>query len=71
MHDLEAYRSAVLKKFEIYSQVFKFVQLKIQGKFNLVKNAGDMIKIYNHMRSQEDRYGMAVRMADMLKVAKI
>lgn len=71
MHDLKAYRNAVLKKFEIYSQVFKFVQLKIQGKFSLVKNAGDMIKIYNHMRSHEDRYGMAVRMADMLKVAKI
>ena len=71
MHDLQAYRDAVIKKFEIYSTVFKFVQLKIQGKFSMVKNAGDMMKIYNHMKREEDRYGMAVKMADMLKVSKI
>ncbi|MEW5840874.1 NAD(P)/FAD-dependent oxidoreductase [Nitrososphaera sp.] len=71
MHDLAAYRQAVLKKFEIYSTVFRFVQLKIQGRFSMIKNAPDMIKIYNHMKGEEDRYGMAVRMADMLKVAKL
>jgi flavin-dependent dehydrogenase len=71
MHDLQAYRDAVIKKFEIYSTVFKFVQLKIQGKFSMVKHAPDMMKIYNHMKREEDRYGMAVRMADMLKVSKI
>jgi hypothetical protein len=71
MHDLAAYRNAVMKKFEVYSLVFKFVQLKIQGKFSMVKNAGDMLKIYSHMKANEDRYGMAVKMADMLKVSKI
>ncbi len=71
MHDLNAYRDAVIKKFEIYSLVFKFVQLKIQGKFNMVKHAADMLKIYRHMKSQEDRYGMAVRPIDMLKVSLI
>lgn len=71
MHDLQAYHDAVLEKFRVYSLIFKFVQLKIQGKFSMVKNAGDMIKIYNHIKSNEDRYGMAVKMADMLKVSKI
>lgn len=71
MHDLGAYRNTVIKKFEIYSTVFKFVQMKIAGKFSMIKHAGDMLKIYNHMKSEEDRYGMAVKWTDMLKVSKI
>jgi flavin-dependent dehydrogenase len=71
MHDLQAYRDAVLDKFAVYSLIFKFVQLKIQGKFSMVKHGADMLKIYRHMKGNEDRYGMAVRMADMLKVSKI
>lgn len=71
MHDMKAYRDAVLEKFKVYSLVFKFVQLKIQGRFSMVRHAADMIKIYNHMKGEEDRFGMAVRMADMLKVSKI
>lgn len=71
MHDMKAYREAVLEKFKVYSLVFKFVQLKIQGKFSMVRHAADMIKIYNHMKAEEDRFGMRVRMADMLKVSKI
>jgi hypothetical protein len=30
-----------------------------------------MLKIYRHMKGHEDRYGMGVRMVDMLKVAKV
>jgi flavin-dependent dehydrogenase len=71
MHDLDGYRNAVMKKFEMYSLVFKFVQLKIQGRFSMVKNAADMLRIYGHMKGNEDRYGMQVSMADMLKVAKL
>jgi flavin-dependent dehydrogenase len=71
MHDLAAYRDAVIEKFRVYSLVYKFVQLKIQGKFNIVKHAADMLRIYLHMKANEDRYGMSVRMADMLKVSKI
>jgi hypothetical protein len=71
MHDLQAYRDAVLKKFEIYSLIFKFVQLKIQGRFSMVRHGADMLKIYRHMKGHEDRYGMGVRMVDMLKVAKV
>lgn len=71
IHDLDGYRDAVMKKFEMYSLVFKFVQLKIQGRFSMVKNAADMLRIYGHMKGNEDRYGMQVSMADMLKVAKL
>jgi flavin-dependent dehydrogenase len=71
IHDLQAYRDAVLEKFRVYSLVFKFIQLKITGKFSMVKHGMDMLKLYRHMKSEEERYGMEIRMADMLKVARI
>jgi hypothetical protein len=71
LHDMPGYRQAVLEKFKIYSLVFKFIQLKISRKFNIVKHSIDMLKLYQHMKSEEERYGMKVRMADMLKVSKI
>jgi hypothetical protein len=30
-----------------------------------------MLKIYRHMKSEEARYGMEVRMSDMLKVSRV
>jgi flavin-dependent dehydrogenase len=71
MHDLQEYRDAVLEKFRIYSLVFKFIQLKISGKFSMVKHGMDMLKLYRHMKSEEQRYGMQIGMADMLKVSRI
>jgi flavin-dependent dehydrogenase len=71
MHDLQAYRDAVLEKFRVYSLVFKFIQLKITGKFSMVKHGMDMLKLYRHMKGEEERYGMEIRMADMLKVSRI
>lgn len=70
MHDMQEYRRDVIKKFRIYSLVFKFIQLKMSGKFSMAKHAIDMVKIYRHMKSEQDRYGMEVKMADMLKVSR-
>jgi flavin-dependent dehydrogenase len=71
LHDMKNYRKAVLKKFEVYSTVFKFIRLKITRRFNLIKHTYDLLKIYNHMKNQEDRYGMKVKMTDMVKVSRI
>jgi hypothetical protein len=71
LHNTVAYRKAVLEKFKMYSLVFRFIQLKITGKFNVVKHGTDMFKLYRHMKSEEDRYGMKVRMSDMLKISGI
>ncbi|HEX7033145.1 MAG TPA: NAD(P)/FAD-dependent oxidoreductase [Nitrososphaera sp.] len=71
MHDLRAYRQEVLERFRMYAIVFKFIQLKIAGKFSMLKHGMDMLKIYRHMKSEEERYGMEVRMADMLKVSRV
>jgi len=58
VHDIKSYREAVLKRFKIYTLVFKFIQLKIAGKFNMIRHVYDLLRIYNHMKSEEDRYGM-------------
>ena len=70
LHDTKNYRKEVLKKFEVYSTVFNFIRSKIRGRFNLLKNSYELLRIYNHMKREEDRYGMKVRIADMIKVSK-
>jgi flavin-dependent dehydrogenase len=71
LHDIKSYREAVLKRFKIYKLVFKFIQLKIAGKFNMIRHVYDLLRIYNHMKSEEDRYGMQVKMINMMKVSRI
>ncbi|HET7391852.1 MAG TPA: NAD(P)/FAD-dependent oxidoreductase [Nitrososphaeraceae archaeon] len=71
LHDIKSYREAVLKRFKIYTLVFKFIQLKIAGKFNMLRHVYDLLRIYNHMKSEEDRYGMQVKMINMMKVSRI
>src|SRR5919199_378793 len=66
LNDARAYTDEVMKRFEIYTTVFKFIQLKIANKFNIMRHLPDLIKIYRHMKSQEDRYGMAVKIADLM-----
>jgi flavin-dependent dehydrogenase len=71
LENFTKYRDSVLKKFEIYSLVFKFIQMKIRGTFKLLKNPLELFRIYNHMKRQEDRYGMEIKLLDLIKVAKI
>ncbi len=66
----ELYRQSVLEKFAIYSKVLSFVRNKMDSKFGMVKNFVDMLAIYRYMKKNEKRFGMEIRMADMMKVAK-
>ncbi len=36
----------------------------------LIKNFVDMLAIYRYMKKNEKRFGMEIRMSDMMKVAK-
>jgi flavin-dependent dehydrogenase len=71
LYDTKSYREAVLNRFKIYALVFKFIKMKIAGKFNMVRHVYDLLMIYNHMKREEDRYGMQVKLTDMMKIAKI
>lgn len=68
--DMKLYEQKILEQFKIYSLVFNFVSKKISGTFNLLNNPLDLLRIYNHMKSNENRYGMEVSMLNMMKVSK-
>lgn len=70
-NNIKAYRDVVLKRFRIYTIVFNFIQMKISGKFNMIRHSFDLLKIYNHMKREENRYGMEIKIEDMIKISKI
>ena len=70
MHDFRAYEAAVAKHFGIYDKVFSFVRKKINHKFSMARSVMDVLSIYRYMKSNEKRFGMDIKMSDLMKVAK-
>jgi len=68
LDDWEAYRKAVLKKFEYFNYVYDIIQLKFAGRFNMVKHLPLMVKTYREMKKMEDRFGLKVRMNDFKQI---
>jgi flavin-dependent dehydrogenase len=71
LNDLTEYYNKVLTQFKIYSLVYNFIKLKISNQFSILRNCIDLLKIYNHMKKREDRYGMEIDMMNMFKLTKI
>lgn len=70
MRDFPAYERAVERHFGIYDKVFGFVRKKIHRDFSMIKSLPDVISIYRYMKKNERRFGMEIKMSDLLKVAK-
>lgn len=70
MHDFEAYEKAVGEHYAVYDKVFRFVRAKIHKNFSFVKSLPDFIAIFRYMKKNEDRFGMDIRMGDLIKVAR-
>ena len=70
MHDFAAYEKAIEKHYKVYAKVFNFVRAKIQKDFSFIKALPDFIAIFRYMKKNEDRFGMNIKIADLLKVAK-
>jgi len=66
----ERYRLEVLEQFSIYQKVLSFIRNKMESKFGILKHFADLIAIYRYMKKNEKRFGMEIRMSDMMKVAK-
>jgi len=64
LDNLPAYRKAVLKKFEYFNYVYDIINLKLQGKFSMMKQLPLMLKVYREMKKMEDRFGMEIRLND-------
>jgi hypothetical protein len=71
MYDMETYSEAVLKHFDIYAKVYRFIKAKMDGNFSLLRQFPDMASIYWHMRSNERRYGLETKLGDILKVINV
>ncbi len=69
--DLERYRQEVLDKFKVYLDVFNFVRSKCSDEFSMVKFLPSLIRIYRYMRAREARFGMEMKISDLMKVAKM
>jgi hypothetical protein len=54
----------------VYAKVFNFVHAKIQKNFSFLKALPDFIAIFRYMKKNEDRFGMDIKISDLLKVAK-
>ncbi|MEM1995404.1 MAG: NAD(P)/FAD-dependent oxidoreductase [Nitrososphaerales archaeon] len=66
--NLDAYEKAVLRKFSIYSKVFSFIYSKLNNTFNLTSQLRNILSIFLHMKFNEARYGLQIRLKDVLKV---
>jgi hypothetical protein len=71
MYDMEAYSEAVLKHFDVYAKVYRFIKAKVDGNFSMLSQFPDLASIYWHMRSNERRYGLETHLRDILKVVKV
>ncbi len=71
LDDLEAYSEAVLKKYDLYAKVYRFIKAKMDGNFSMLSQFPDLAAIYWHMRSNERRYGLETHLRDMLKVVGV
>ena len=70
MHDFKAYEKAVEKHYKVYAKVFSFVRAKIHKNFSFFKALPNFIAIFRYMKKHEDRFGMEIKIADLMKVAK-
>ena len=70
MHDFKAYEKAIEKHYKVYAKVFNFVRAKIHHNFSFLKALPDFLSIFRYMKKNEDRFGMHIKIADLMKVAK-
>lgn len=70
-YDINKYFIAVRDNFKIYTNVYNFIKKKISNRFNIFKDFAETLKIYNHMKNNESRYGMEIKISNMLKLTKI
>jgi flavin-dependent dehydrogenase len=69
--DRQAYAREVLKRFAVYTKVFKFVKAKLDGSFSVVSQFPNLLSIYFHMKGNERRYGLEVKLRDFMKIVRV
>lgn len=70
MDNFAAYERAVDEHYRVYGKVFNFVRAKIHKDFSIIKSLPDFLSIFRYMKKHEDRFGMDIKMANLIKVAR-
>jgi len=70
LYDLAAYEKAVLRKFDIYKRIYGFIMWRIAGNTKLREQLANLIRVYLHMKMNQNRYGLEVHMKDFLRVLR-
>ncbi len=73
VENLEAipqYEVSVLKKFKVFHDVYRLIKLKINDELSTLRHARLMWNTYQTMRTQEDRFGMQVKLNDLRAIIK-
>lgn len=70
MGDFAAYERAVERHYRVYGRVFNFVRSKIRKDFSFLRSLPDFAAIFMYMKRNEARFGMDVKISDLIKVAR-
>jgi flavin-dependent dehydrogenase len=68
LDNLVAYERAVLRRFSIYDRIFGFVRSKLDNTFTLASQLRNIFSLFFHMKFNEARYGLEIKLRDVLKV---
>ena len=70
MNDFALYEKEVDSHYKVYNKVFNFVRAKIHNNFSLLKALPDFLSIFLYMKKNENRFGMDIKISDLMKVAR-
>ena len=70
LSNFESYEKEVDEFFKIYGTVFSFIRKKIHRNFSIIKSLFQVLSIFRYMKKNEARFGMDIKMRDLIKVAK-
>ena len=68
LNDLEAYEKAVLKKFEVYEAVHRFVEARHNPGVGVLRQVIDLSKTFIYLKKNEKRFGLVANPISLLKV---
>ncbi len=71
IYNLPKYRNEVLKMFKIYNIIYSIIKSKLDQKFSLIKKIPSLLSLFLHMKRNEERYGIKVKMSYITNVLRI
>jgi hypothetical protein len=65
---MKSYENEVLRHYEIYTKVYRFIKAKLFRQFNIVKMFPTLLSVFMYMKRNERRYGLEVKLSDFFKI---